>query len=40
MEAKDVFSLGLGLSEPWKLSGQRLDVIASFAMVTKTLVER
>lgn len=26
MEAKDVFSLGLGLSEPWKLSGQRLDV--------------
>ena len=26
MEAKDVFTLGLGLSEPWKLSGQRLDV--------------
>lgn len=26
MEAKDVFSLGLGLSEPWKLSGQRLDI--------------
>lgn len=26
MEAKDVFSLGLGLSEPWKLSGHRLDV--------------
>ncbi len=25
MEAKDVFTLGLGLSEPWKLSGQRLD---------------
>lgn len=25
MEPKDVFSLGLGLSEPWKLSGQRLD---------------
>jgi transposase len=26
MEAKDVFSLGLGLNEPWKLTGQRLDV--------------
>jgi len=26
MEAKDVFSLGLGLKEPWKLGGQRLDV--------------
>ena len=26
MEAKDVFTLGLGLSEPWKLSGQRLDI--------------
>jgi transposase len=26
MEAKDVFTLGLGLSEPWKLAGQRLDI--------------
>src|ERR1700719_3663002 len=26
MEAKDVFTLGLGLSEPWKLCDQRLDV--------------
>jgi len=26
MEAKDVFTLGLGLSEPWKLFGQRLDI--------------
>jgi len=26
MEARDVFALGLGLSEPWKLSGQRLDI--------------
>jgi transposase len=26
MEAKDVFTLGLGLSEPWKLAGQQLDV--------------
>jgi transposase len=25
MEAKDVFSLGLGLSAPWKLVGQQLD---------------
>src|SRR5882724_4825790 len=25
MEPKDVFSLGLGLSAPWKLAGQRLD---------------
>ena len=26
MEAKDVFTLGLGLSAPWKLAGQRLDM--------------
>lgn len=26
MEAKDVFTLGLDLSEPWKLAGQRLDI--------------
>ena len=26
MEPKDVFTLGLGLSAPWKLAGQRLDV--------------
>jgi transposase len=26
MEAKDVFTLGLGLSTPWKLAGQRLDM--------------
>ena len=26
MEAGDVFGLGLGLSEPWKLTGQRLDI--------------
>src|SRR6202166_1184176 len=26
MEAKDVFTLGLGLSEPWKLCDQRLDI--------------
>ena len=26
MESKDVLSLGLGLSAPWKLAGQRLDV--------------
>src|SRR3990170_6384073 len=26
MEPKDVFTLGLGLSAPWKLSGQRLDI--------------
>src|ERR1019366_4222868 len=26
MESKDVFTLGLGLSEPWKLAGQRLDI--------------
>ena len=26
MEAQDVFSLGLGLIAPWKLSGQRLDI--------------
>ncbi len=26
MEAGDVFSLGLGLSQPWKLASQRLDV--------------
>jgi transposase len=26
MEARDVFALGLGLSGPWKLAGQRLDV--------------
>ena len=26
MEAGDVFALGLGLSEPWKLTGQRLDI--------------
>lgn len=26
MKSKDVFTLGLGLSEPWKLSGQRLDI--------------
>lgn len=25
MDPKDVFSLGLGLSAPWKLVGQRLD---------------
>ena len=25
MDPKDVFSLGLGLSAPWKLAGQRLD---------------
>ena len=26
METREVFSLGLGLSAPWKLSGQRLDI--------------
>jgi transposase len=26
MDPKDVFSLGLGLNEPWKLAGHRLDV--------------
>jgi transposase len=26
LEAKDVFTLGLGLSAPWKLAGQRLDM--------------
>jgi transposase len=26
MEPKDVFTLGLGLSAPWKLVGQRLDI--------------
>jgi transposase len=26
MEAKDVFTLGLGLSAPWKLAGHRLDI--------------
>ena len=26
MEAGDVFSLGLGLSAPWKLASQRLDI--------------
>ena len=26
MEAKDVFTLGLGLSAPWKLASQRLDM--------------
>jgi len=26
MEARDVFALGLGLSAPWKLAGQRLDI--------------
>ena len=26
MEAKDLIALGLGLSAPWKLSGQRLDI--------------
>ncbi len=26
MEAKDVFTLGLGLSAPWRLAGQRLDM--------------
>jgi len=26
LEAKDVFALGLGLSAPWKLAGQRLDM--------------
>ncbi len=25
MEAEDVFTLGPGLSEPWKLAGKRLD---------------
>jgi transposase len=27
MEPRDVFSLGLGLSGPWKLAGQRLDIV-------------
>ena len=26
MEEREVFALGLGLSEPWELSGQRLDI--------------
>src|SRR5712675_303300 len=26
MDPKDVFSLGLGLNEPWKLAGHRLDI--------------
>ena len=26
MEAKDVFTLGLGLSAPWKLADHRLDI--------------
>lgn len=25
MDARDVFAVGLGLSAPWKLAGQRLD---------------
>jgi hypothetical protein len=26
MEAKDVFTLGLGLQAPWKLASHRLDI--------------